>query len=180
MNYLEKTIQTKKIYDGKIINLRVDEVELPNGKTSMREIVEHPGAVAIVAITLEKKVLFVKQFRKAIEEELLEIPAGKLDQGEDPYDAAIRELEEESGYRAEALKKLGSIYTSPGFADEIIHIYLADRLIPTMQNPDEDEFLSVFQFTWEEIQQMIVTGEIKDAKTITGLLMVMSQIGVEI
>ncbi|AZR73437.1 ADP-ribose pyrophosphatase [Anoxybacter fermentans] len=180
MKFKEKTIESREIFKGKMINLRLDTVELPNGKISTREVVEHPGAVAVVALTSEEKVLLVRQYRKACEEELLEIPAGKLDPGEDPDDAAIRELEEETGYRAESLKKLVSCYTSPGFADEMVHIYLAENLTPTSQATDEDEFLSIHHFSWQEIIEMLKRGELKDAKTVTGLLMVMVQKGVEL
>lgn len=178
MNYTEKTVSSKEIYHGKIINLRLDEVVLPNGKIAGREVVEHPGGVAVVAITPEEEVLLVKQFRKPCEEELWELPAGKLERGEEPAEAALRELEEETGYRADAVAKLISFYTSPGFADEMLHVYLADRLLPTVQNTDEDEFVSVHRKSWAEIREMIAANELKDAKTVTGLLLVMSQRGV--
>lgn len=179
MNYVEKTVSSKEIFHGKVINLRLDEVELPNGKLAHREVVEHPGGVAIVAITSEEEVLLVKQFRKPCEEVLWEIPAGKLERGEDPVKAALRELEEETGFKAETVEKVISFYTSPGFADEVLHIYLADQLTPTAQALDEDEFLSVGRKSWMEIQKMIATNEMKDAKSIAGLLCVMSQRGVK-
>lgn len=178
MKYQEKTVKSKEIFRGKIINLRVEQVELPNGKIASREIVEHPGAVAVVAVTSENQVLMVKQYRKACEEELWEIPAGKLDPGESPEDAAVRELEEETGYRAGSLEKLTSVYTSPGFANEMIHIYLAEKLTATEQNPDEDEFLDLYHCTWEQIRELLKSGELKDAKSISGLLMAMGIKGV--
>lgn len=178
MNYTEKTIASKEIYHGKIINLRLDDVELPNGKSAKREVVEHPGGVAVVAITPDEEVLLVKQFRKPCEEELWEIPAGKLERGEDPAKAALRELEEETGFKAEKVEKLLSFYTSPGFADEMLHIYLADQLVPTVQSPDEDEFLSVHRKSWTEIREMLAQNELRDAKSVAGLLFVMAQRGV--
>ncbi len=180
MKYYEKSIDSQEVYQGKIINLRLDKVELPNGQNAIREIIEHPGAVAIVAITEEGKVLMVKQFRKACEEELWELPAGKLDPGEEPRETALRELEEETGYRAKNFTHLISFYTSPGFANELLHIYLAEDLMITAQNPDDDEFLSVHQLTWDELRHMLKNGELKDAKTVTGLLMVMAEKGVSL
>lgn len=180
MKYYEKTIDSREIFKGKIVKLRLDKVELPNGDVSSREIIEHPGAVAVVAITPDNKVLLVKQYRKACEQELLEIPAGKLESGEEPLSAVLRELEEETGYRAGNAKKLLSFYTSPGFANELIHIYLAEELTISKQSTDDDEFLTVHQFSWEEINQLIQNGDLKDAKTITGLLMVMAHKGVQV
>lgn len=180
MGYHEKTIISREIYQGKMINLCLEEVELPNGQRSTREIVKHPGGVAIIALTPEEKVLFVRQFRKACEEELWELPAGKIDPGENPETTAIRELAEETGYQAENLRPLISFYTSPGFATEMIHVFFTEDLIPLEQNLDEDEFLSVHQFSWAEISQMMKSGEIIDAKTITGLLLVMAERGVEL
>lgn len=180
MKFNEKTIESKEIYNGKVVNLRVDTVELPNGKTSKREIVEHPGAVAIVAVTDDDKVLMIRQFRKPCEEELWELPAGKIDPGEEPDKTAARELEEETGYSPGKLEKLISFYTSPGFADEMIHLYLAENLSQTEQSHDEDEFLSLHPMGWEEIRQLFANNELKDSKTVTGLLMAMAEKGVEI
>ncbi|MFD2611916.1 NUDIX hydrolase [Paenibacillus gansuensis] len=164
----ETTIETKPIYQGKIISLQVDTVRLPNGNTSTREIVKHPGAVAVLAL-VDGKMLVVEQFRKALEKSQVEIPAGKLDPGEDPLDAARRELEEETGYRAGSIRLLHSFYTSPGFADEIVHLYLAEDLTVGEVNPDEDEFLEIEAITLEQAQQYMKEWRISDAKTITAV-----------
>ena len=170
MKFFEKTITSKKIFEGKIINVRIDEVELCNGERASREIVEHSGAVAIIPLINREKIFMVKQFRKPLDKELLELPAGKLESGEDPKDCALRELEEEIGYRAGSIKKLISIYTSPGFADEIIHIFIAKDLVMTMTSRDQDEFMDIFEINLMDTPNMILKGEITDAKTIAGLL----------
>lgn len=162
----EKTIDSKTIYEGRMISLHLQTVELPNGKTASREIVTHPGAVTVLAITPEDKILLVSQFRKPTERVLLETPAGKLEKGEDPLDSAKRELEEETGYTASEWKHLSSFYTSPGFADEIMHTYVATGLTKTAQNLDDDEFLDVIELTADEAEAKIVSGEIADAKTV--------------
>lgn len=162
----EKTIGITNIFSGKIIDVQVEDVELPNGEKSKREVVKHPGAVAIVAITKEKKLVLVRQFRKALNKTIIEIPAGKLEKGEEPIDSALRELEEETGYKAKALNYLISFYTSPGFADEIIYIYEATELEKGTIARDEDEFLDVIEVTLEEAEQLIREEKIHDAKTI--------------
>ncbi|MDV2683325.1 NUDIX hydrolase [Alkalihalophilus lindianensis] len=161
----EKTIQSTSIYKGRIIDLQIDEVELPNGKTSKREIVKHPGAVAIIPITKEGNIILVRQFRKALEKTIIEIPAGKLDEGEAPLMCAKRELAEETGYQSSELEFLLSFYTSPGFADEIIHLYVASGLSEGTTNRDEDEFLDVMEVTLEEAEAMVGDQQIHDAKT---------------
>lgn len=161
----EKTTKSTEIYKGKIIDLHLEEVELPNGKTSTREIVTHPGAVAVVPITKEGKIVLVRQYRKALKKVIVEIPAGKLDENEAPEKAAKRELEEETGYLARELKFLASFYTSPGFADEIIYLYAADKLEKGHVNTDEDEFLDVLEVTIEEAEVMVKEELIHDAKT---------------
>jgi len=171
----EKTINSKMIFEGNIINLRVDEVELPNGNLSKREIVEHSGGVAVVACK-DSKVIMVEQFRKPGEEILLELPAGKLEKDEDKKGCAYRELEEETGYRATSLEWLCSFYTSPGFTDEIIEIYLAKELIKYEQNPDDDEFVRVKELEIAEVARMLAEGEFRDAKTIIGLQYLLAQL----
>ncbi|MFD0694917.1 NUDIX domain-containing protein [Paenibacillus sp. GCM10027628] len=161
----EITLRTEPIFKGKIISLQVDHVQLPNGETATREIVKHPGAVAVIPL-LGDKLIVVEQYRKPLEKSQVEIPAGKLDAGEDPLHAALRELEEETGYRSEHVKHVSSFYTSPGFADEIIHLYMAEQLIKGEARPDEDEFLECEAITLEEAQQYIRDGRISDAKTI--------------
>ncbi|NRD80648.1 NUDIX hydrolase [Bacillus sp. BRMEA1] len=164
----EKTIQSEEIFSGKIISLHLQEVELPNGKTSKREIIKHPGAVAILAVTEENKIVMVEQYRKALERTIVEIPAGKLEKEEKPELCAIRELEEETGYECSSLELLTSFYTSPGFADEIVHVYMAKGL-KKKENAatlDEDEFVNVEKITLDKALQYIKEQKIYDAKTI--------------
>jgi ADP-ribose pyrophosphatase len=168
MNRLEeKTIKSEKIFSGRVISLQVDDVELPNGKTSKREIIKHPGAVAILPITEDGKIVMVEQYRKALERTLVEIPAGKLEKGEDPESSARRELEEETGYVCTNLDWLISFYTSPGFADEIVHVYLATGLSKKEDAAglDEDEFVNIVELTLPEAKQYIEDKKIFDAKT---------------
>lgn len=166
----EKTIAKKTIYEGKIIDLVVEDVELPNGKTSKRELIKHPGAVCVIAVTEEKKILLIKQYRKALERVIVELPAGKLEKGEDPSACAIRELEEETGYVAEDVEHVISFYTSPGFANELVHVYYTNELKKGKIQRDEDEFLEVLEVTLDEAREMVKTGEIYDAKTAYAIL----------
>lgn len=163
----EKTVSSEKIFTGRVISLQVDEVELPNGRTSKREIVKHPGAVAIIPITDENKIVMVEQFRKPLERTLIEIPAGKLEKGEEPKQTAIRELEEETGYECQSLEWLISFYTSPGFADEIVHLYVAKGLTKKKNAAtlDEDEFVNIVEVTLEEAIDLVKSKKIYDAKT---------------
>ena len=161
----EVTTSSEVIFKGKIISLQVDQVGLPNGSTASREIVKHPGAVAVIPL-LGDKMIVVEQYRKPLEKSQVEIPAGKLDSGEEPMKAALRELEEETGYRTGQIRLVSSFYTSPGFADEIIHLYVAKDLVKGTANPDEDEFLDCEAITLEQAQQYIQEGRISDAKTI--------------
>jgi ADP-ribose pyrophosphatase len=164
----EKTLSSEKIYSGKVISLQVDEVELPNGKIAKRELIKHPGAVAIIAITDENKIVMVEQYRKALEQTIIEIPAGKLERGEQPDVCAKRELEEETSYECESLELLNSFYTSPGFANEIVHVFLAKGLtkMEDAAGLDEDEFVNLMELTIEEALQAIEDKKIYDAKTI--------------
>lgn len=164
----EVTIRTEPIFEGKIISLQVDHVKLPNGETATREIVKHPGAVAVLAL-LDDKMIVVEQYRKALGKSQVEIPAGKLDRGEDPLEAAVRELEEETGYRSGSIRHINSFYTSPGFADEIVHLYVAEQLTPGTARPDEDEFLECEAITLEQAREYIRERRISDAKTITAV-----------
>ena len=161
----EETIATKPIFDGRIISLQVDTVKLPDGSTATRELVRHPGAVAVLAI-LDGRLLVVEQYRKPLDKAQVEIPAGKLEPGEDPMDAAGRELEEETGYRAKSLTHLSTFATSPGFADEVIHLYVATELEKGEARPDEDEFLTFEAITPDEALRYIAEGRIGDAKTL--------------
>ncbi|WP_062356124.1 NUDIX domain-containing protein [Bacillus kwashiorkori] len=165
--YEEKTVKRESIFNGRMISLHVDEVLLPNGHKSTREVVLHPGAVGIIALTEEGKIVLVEQFRKPLERSLVEIPAGKMDAGEDSETTAKRELEEETGYACKSLNHIASFYTSPGFSNEIIHLYVAEGL--TKENRlslDEDEFVNVIEVTYEEALQLVKEQQIFDAKTI--------------
>jgi len=166
--YTEKTVATKEIFSGKIIKVQVDQVELPNGSIHTRELVKHPGAVGIIAITNEGKLVLVDQFRKPLERGLLEIPAGKLEPGEAPISTGIRELEEETGLVADQVEPYCSFYTSPGFADEMIHLFVA-RGLKKKENPasaDEDELIDVVEVSLTDALKLIADGQICDAKTI--------------
>jgi ADP-ribose pyrophosphatase len=166
-NFEEKTLSSKKLFEGRVIDLVFEEVLLPNGKTSTREIIKHPGAVAVIPITEDGRIIMVEQYRKALERTLVEIPAGKLEKGEEPEATARRELEEETGYDCESLTHLISFYTSPGFADELVHLYVAEGL-KKKENKlqlDEDEFVEVLSVSLEESIQLIQEQKIYDAKT---------------
>jgi len=163
---------TKNIYNGKVITLNLDTVMLPNGVTIDLEIVRHPGASAIVPLREDGTVILIRQFRHAAGGFIYEIPAGKLHAGEDPAICAARELEEEIGYRAGKLELLSSIFTAPGFTDEVIHIYKATGLTKTAQSLDRDEVLEVVEWPLEHTIAMIQTGTIRDAKTMAGLQLV--------
>lgn len=164
----EKTIESKQIYKGKVVQLRVDTVSLPDGRTKMREIVVHPGAAAIVPL-MNEEVLLVEQYRKAIDGPTLEIPAGTLEEGESPKECANRELIEETGFQASKLDKLIEYYPSPGFSSEIIYIFKASGL---KKVSDAEAELSITFVPLEELLAMIKRGEIKDSKTVIGTLMV--------
>ncbi len=171
MVYEEKTMKCDRLYEGKIINLRIDTVELPEKKYSKREIIEHPGGVGIVPVTEDNCVILVKQFRKAVNRMLLEIPAGKLEVNEEPRETAIRELKEETGYESEKLKYLLEFYTSPGYTNEKIYLFLASGLIYGEQDLDEGEFCEIEKYNIDELTKMIDRGEIIDSKTIIGINM---------
>ena len=176
MNFTEKTISSKEIFKGRIINVKLDTVELPNGRTSTRELVLHPGGVGIIAVTSQREVFLVKQYRKPFDRVITEIPAGKLEPGEDPLRAAQRELEEEIGYTGK-LSPIGSYYSSPGFCDEILHLYLATELVPVGQHPDEDEFLEVVTANLDTLYEEIIKGTQADAKTAAAVLIAKNILG---
>jgi ADP-ribose pyrophosphatase len=168
MSLEEKKINSVTVYDGKILKLEVDEVELPNGKHSKRECVRHCGGAAVLLVK-DGKVALVKQYRYLYGKEIYEIPAGKLDKGEEPQAGAGRELEEETGYRANTLVHLGDIYPSPGYTDEVIYIYLALGSEFVGQRLDEGEFLNVEFVPLKKVIEMIDGGIITDAKTVTAV-----------
>ena len=170
MNLSEKTLTREYKFKGKVVNLRVDTAELPNGKSAGREVVEHNGGVGIVALNENKEVILVRQFRYPFMEELLEIPAGKKEVGEAPESCAARELKEETGAMADKLICLGEMYSSPGFCNEIIWLYLAINPDMGEKCPDEDEFLDTVIMPLDKAIEMIMKNEIKDAKTAMGIL----------
>ena len=170
MELYEKKLTSKQIFDGKVVKLFVDTVELPDGSEAIREIVRHPGAVCVIPVTKDMDVVTVKQYRYAFEQIMLEIPAGKLEPNENPLEAVKRELEEESGVVAGKIEYLGEIFTTVAIFDEKIHLYLATELEFKNAHPDEDEFLEVENIPLAKLYDMVMNGEIKDAKTQIAIL----------
>lgn len=170
MDTREVTVLKNTIYQGKILNLRVDVAGLPNGKEAPREFVEHNGGVTVAAITDDAKLIFVRQFRYPYMEEVLELPAGKLEKGEDPLEAGKRELREEAGVTAEQYINLGEFYPSPGYTNEVIYLYGARDLTQVEQELDEDEFLNVEYISLDKAVDMVLSNEIKDGKTQAAVL----------
>ncbi len=168
MDLTEKTVRKHYIYRGKIVNFRVDDALLPDGKPCIRELVEHPGGASVLYVR-GGKVLLVRQFRYAYGEETLEIPAGKLNPGEDPAVTAARELEEETGWVPERVEHLFTLYPTPGYTNEKIYIYRAHGVRAGAAHPDEDEFVSAAFYPVEEVLDMIGRGQIRDAKTIVAV-----------
>ena len=165
MNFEEKQIKSNLIYNGKVVKLYVDEVKCPNNNLSKREIIKHNGGVCVLAI-IDNKVILEKQYRYAYDEVLYELPAGKLEENENPYDAAIREFEEETGYKANTLIDYGKMYPTCGYSNEIIHMYVAKDIVKTKRHLDEDEFIEIEYIELDKVIDMINKGVIKDAKTI--------------
>ncbi len=170
MDYTEKTIATREIYNGRIIHITEDTVVLPDGKKAGRELVLHSGGVGVLALDEDKNVLMVEQYRKPYDEMVLEIPAGKLEPEEDPQLAGLRELREETGYKANKITYLGKCYPTPGYCSEVINLYFAEELEYVGQNLDEGEFLSVEKISLNRLLDMIMENEIYDAKTIVAAL----------
>ena len=167
----ENHVSTETVFDGKFLKIAVDKVLLPNGKEATRELVHHPGAVAILPVLEDGSIVFVKQYRYPLDSVLYEIPAGKLEFNEDPLECAARELSEETGYLASKLCKLATIATTPGFTDEIIHLYLAEGLELREQHTDDDEFIEVNVIRQDNVRKMLLDGTIFDAKTLCALYM---------
>ena len=165
----ESTISSRTIYRGRVLKLHVDRVKLANGRETTREIVEHPGAAAIIPILDNGKLLVVKQYRAATHRQLMEIPAGTLEPGESPLSCAKRELVEETGYAARRIRKLFSCYLAPGYSTEKIHFFLATRLIPTKGKQEEDESIATQAIDLRQALRAIEHGKIQDAKTISAL-----------
>lgn len=172
MNFKEKTVDTEMLYKGRVVDLYKDQVELPNGKLAVREVVKHSGGACILA-ELEDKIFLVRQFRYPYKEEVLELPAGKINVGETPNETAIRELEEEAGLKAESVDLMFEIYPSPGYTNEKIYVYRANGIVNGKMNLDEDEFLSGKWYSKSELKEMIDKKAIKDAKTLIALLSVL-------
>lgn len=166
----EKTIKSEQLYQGKIVKLRKDTIILPDGRKAIREIVEHPGAVVILAEREEQKVVLVRQFRKAVEKFLLELPAGTIELSEKIIDCARRELEEETGYIAKNWQEIFHFYSAPGFCNERLTLYYASNLIKTRSNADQDEFIEIVELSREEIKLLIKNRNIIDAKSLVGIL----------
>ena len=165
MNY--KVIKKGKIFEGVVFDVQVDQIIYDSGNESVREVVIHNGGAVVLPITDEGKLILVKQFRYPFQKFLIESPAGKLEKGEDPYKCAARELTEETGYRSDNIIKLGEIYTSPGFCDEILYLYLATDLTAGKHNREEGEYgMEIFEYSLAKVDEMIKNGEIVDAKTI--------------
>lgn len=170
MELFEKKLSSKQIFDGVVVKLFVDEVELPDGSKSIREIVRHPGAVCVIPVDDDKNVIMIKQFRYPFEQVLYEIPAGKLEPNEDPYEAALRELEEETGVNAGRVDYIGTMYTTVAILDEKIHMYLATEITYKNAHPDEGEFLEVEKIPLSTLVQMVMDGKIPDSKTQIAIL----------
>lgn len=170
MDIREKTIKSERIFEGKILKLDYDTVLLPNGREANREIVRHPGGVGIVVIDENRMIYMVRQYRIPYDDILLEIPAGKLDTGEDTLDAAKRELSEETGLIAENWRFMGCFYPSVGFCDENLRLYMATELTVGEVHPDDDEFLNVVKMPLDDVVRMCVDGTIKDGKTVAAVL----------
>lgn len=170
MELSEVQVSSELKYKGVIVNVRLDDARLCNGKTVKREVVEHPGGVTILPVDKDKNCYMVKQFRYPIGDVVLEAPAGKLERGEDHYECAVRELGEETGFTSDNIIYLGACYTSPGFSSEILHIYLALSLHTGEAHPDEDEFLNTEKYPLDKLVEMCMNAEIPDAKTCIALL----------
>lgn len=170
MDLTERTISEREIFSGRIIRVKEDTVILPNGETAGRELVMHNGGVGVIAVDEEENVLMVRQFRKPYEEIVTEIPAGKLEKGEDPEKAGMRELREETGYIADKVTFLGKCYPTPGYCSEIIYLYLAQNLSPVGQELDPGEFVEVLKIPLSKLCDMVMENEIYDAKTAVAIL----------
>jgi len=167
----ERTLSTSPIYNGRIISVREDTVLLPDKKTSKREIVTHPGAVAVIAMTHKGEIVLIRQFRKPAEEALLEIPAGLFHKGESLKAAAKRELEEETGLAAGRISEVFSAFSSPGYSSEVIHYFLAKDMVKTKQKNDHDEFIDVVIMPVKKAVKLVGDGRVRDNKTIIGIML---------
>ncbi len=167
---MEKTVSSQLIFEGRVVKLRVDTVRTPGGRETTREIVEHSDCVAIIAVDADDNVLLVNQFRKPVEKELLEIPAGGIDSGEDAVSAVRRELQEEAGYLPQKVERLGGFYSAPGYCTEYLYLYLASDLVPSALHAEDTESISLVRVPVSQVPGLIASGSITDAKSIAGLL----------
>ena len=170
MDLTEKCLESREVYKGRVLRLRVDTVALPNGKTSLREVVEHPGGVAVFAMDDQGRVALVRQYRYPMGEETLELPAGKLEPGEDPRDSGLRELAEETGLVPGTFEDMGCLYSSPGILAERIYLYFAKDLTQGPTHPDDGEFVETVWLPYQDLVDKARRGEIKDGKTLVGIL----------
>ena len=170
----ERTISSNLIFQGRAVRLRVDTVVTPAGNERSREIIEHDDCVAVIALDNDGKVLLVRQFRKAVEKDLLEIPAGGIDPGETPEDAVSREMQEETGYLPRKIERLGGFYSAPGYCNEYLYLYLAADLVPGRLFAEDTDSISVIRVSFDEIPGLIASGEMCDSKSIAGLLFYMN------
>ena len=176
-NLIEKEISSERVFDGVLLHVRKDEVELPNGHKSVREWIKHPGASSVIPLLPDNQIILVKQFRYPVGQVTLEVPAGKLDKvNEDPIVCAERELSEETGYTAGKIWKLTTIATTVGFSNEFIHLYAAKDLTPGKQHPDDDEFINTVKMPLTAALQLVESGKIIDAKSIISILLLAKQI----
>lgn len=166
-----RCLTSSRVYEGRVLSLEVDEVEEQGGVRAVREVVRHRGSVAALAVHEDGRVVLVKQYRYPVDEELWELPAGRLDPGETPAQGARRELEEEAGLRAESIEPLARYYTTPGFCDEEMHIFRATKLIAVAARPEPDERIEIITCTFEEARSMIARGEVREGKTLVALLL---------
>lgn len=172
MPHFEQTLSSQTLFEGRVIRVTLDKVRLENGRTSTREVVHHHGGAGIVALNEHNEIYLVRQYRYALDQELIEIPAGKLEAGEDPLHAARRELSEEAGLTATTWTDLAPFIPTCGYCNEIIHLYVARGLAPVGQHLDEDEFLSLFTVPLQKAYEMVLNGEIIDGKTVAAVLKV--------
>lgn len=170
MELMEKTVESKTLFEGHIVTLKLDRAQLPNGSLASREVVEHPGGVAVLPLDAEGRVIMVRQYRYPLHNILLELPAGKLEKGEDHRVCGIRELQEEVGITADEVIYLGGLYLSPGYSNEVLHLYLARGLHQGECHPDEDEFLEIERVPFDKLLDMVMRDEIHDAKTVAAVL----------
>ena len=176
----EKSISSDYVYRGKILDVRLETIMLPEGKTGQREIVDHGDSIVVVPVDKDNQIVLVKQYRKALEAFLLEAPAGGIEEDETPNAAALRELQEEIGYTSDSIEYMGGFWIAPGFCNEYMHSYIARDLIESQLPPDEDESIEIVSVPISEIPDLIRSGEIEDAKSISALLMALNLFGLSL